>query len=143
MEYHYGRLLDHVHLVVTDLAASKRFYRAVLQVLGRGFTAEGPDYFQADELLVSAGAADSHSQVHLAFQAGDPRLLPYFYQAGLAAGGSAAIETAQPLQHAAVLCDPDGNHVAAVCHDRQQPTVSAGTLAARRPDSTAPFTVCE
>ena len=32
---HVGRLLDHVHLRVRDLAASRRFYRAALEALGR------------------------------------------------------------------------------------------------------------
>ena len=32
---HRGRLIDHVHLRVADLGASKRFYRAVLATLGR------------------------------------------------------------------------------------------------------------
>uniref|UniRef100_A0A8W7PZB6 VOC domain-containing protein n=1 Tax=Anopheles coluzzii TaxID=1518534 RepID=A0A8W7PZB6_ANOCL len=61
MEYHYGRLLDHVHLVVADLPASKRFYTAVLQALGRELTGEGPDYFWADELFVSCGGPSSRS----------------------------------------------------------------------------------
>jgi hypothetical protein len=34
MEFHRGRLIDHVHLVVRDLEASRRFYRAVLDVIG-------------------------------------------------------------------------------------------------------------
>ena len=33
MEFHLGRLIDHVHLRVSDLEASKRFYRAVLESL--------------------------------------------------------------------------------------------------------------
>ena len=36
MEFHRGRLLDHVQLRVKDLEASKRFYRAVLAALGQG-----------------------------------------------------------------------------------------------------------
>ena len=32
---HLGRLLDHVHLVVRDLPASRRFYEAALAALGR------------------------------------------------------------------------------------------------------------
>jgi catechol 2,3-dioxygenase-like lactoylglutathione lyase family enzyme len=31
MPYHQGRLLDHVHLRVTDAEVSKRFYRAALE----------------------------------------------------------------------------------------------------------------
>lgn len=34
VELHRGRLIDHVHLVVKDLAASRRFYLAVFEVLG-------------------------------------------------------------------------------------------------------------
>lgn len=52
MIYRQGRLLDHVHLRVKDLEASKRFYRAALEALnlldGYG---EGDGYFYADELL--------------------------------------------------------------------------------------------
>ena len=33
-EIHRGRLVDHVELVVADIQACKRFYRAVLEVLG-------------------------------------------------------------------------------------------------------------
>jgi catechol 2,3-dioxygenase-like lactoylglutathione lyase family enzyme len=36
MEIHRGRLVDHIHLRAHDLAASKQFYRAVLQVTGQG-----------------------------------------------------------------------------------------------------------
>lgn len=48
MEYHFGRLIDHVHLRVRDLEASKRFYRAVIMALGNeGALREGADYFSA------------------------------------------------------------------------------------------------
>ena len=33
-ELHRGRLIDHVGLVVADIEASRRFYRAILDVLG-------------------------------------------------------------------------------------------------------------
>jgi catechol 2,3-dioxygenase-like lactoylglutathione lyase family enzyme len=32
---HLGRLIDHLHLVVRDLAASRKFYRSVLSAIGR------------------------------------------------------------------------------------------------------------
>jgi len=35
MEIHKGRLVDHIHLQVRDLAKSKAFYEAVLQPLGK------------------------------------------------------------------------------------------------------------
>ena len=48
-EAHAGRLLDHVHLRVADLDASRRFYEGALEPLGipvRG----GTESFSADEL---------------------------------------------------------------------------------------------
>lgn len=36
MEFHPRRLIDHVRLRVSDLEASKRFYRAVLRSLSTG-----------------------------------------------------------------------------------------------------------
>ena len=34
MEVHRGRLIDHLHLKVKDLEASKRFYKAAMEALG-------------------------------------------------------------------------------------------------------------
>src|SRR5687768_2686099 len=74
MELHRGRLIDHVQLVVKDLAASKRFYLAAFGVLGIPLAGEGKDHFWADELFVSSrDSKDAMGQltgrVHLAFQA--------------------------------------------------------------------------
>ncbi len=44
-----GRLIDHLHLVVHDLPASRRFYQSVLGVLGIAIGGEGEGYFWADE----------------------------------------------------------------------------------------------
>ncbi len=85
MEYHRGRLIDHVHLVVADLESSKNFYRAVLSAVGREISGEGQGYFFADELFVSGGEQKTH--VHLAFQADGPEMVKQFHEAGLAAGG--------------------------------------------------------
>ena len=83
---HRGRLIDHVHLRVADVDASKRFYQAVLRSLGRDIDGEGDGYFFADELFVDQ--SDSvPSKVHLAFQAKDEATVQQFYQAGMAAGG--------------------------------------------------------
>lgn len=46
-ELHRGRLIDHVQLVVKDLAASKRFYTAAFGALGIPLSGEGEDYFRA------------------------------------------------------------------------------------------------
>ncbi len=50
---HAGRLVDHIHLRIADLEASKRFYAGVLEPLGLGTIREGDGWFSADELFVS------------------------------------------------------------------------------------------
>jgi catechol 2,3-dioxygenase-like lactoylglutathione lyase family enzyme len=87
MQFHLGRLIDHVHLRVSDLEASKRFYRAVLESLDLSTAfVEGGDYFSADELFVDK-ASGAVSHVHLAFQARDRATVHKFHVAALAAGG--------------------------------------------------------
>jgi hypothetical protein len=44
-ELHRGRLLDHLPQVVKDLAASRRFYAGVMEVLGIPLGGEGEGYF--------------------------------------------------------------------------------------------------
>jgi catechol 2,3-dioxygenase-like lactoylglutathione lyase family enzyme len=128
MEYHMGRTIDHLHLVVADLEASKRFYRAVLAALGRRLSREGEGYFHADELFVSEG--ERISRVHFAFQADGPEAVQRFYEAGLDAGGEDNGPPGErhyhPGYYAAFLFDPDGNNVEAVYHgpaERSAPSV--------------------
>jgi catechol 2,3-dioxygenase-like lactoylglutathione lyase family enzyme len=120
MEIYRGRLIDHVHLRVADLEASKRFYQAVLGALGvPEALVEGPDFFYADELYVNA-ADEYTSSVHLAFQARDRATVQAFYQAALAAGGSdngaPGERSYHPGYYAAFVIDPDGNNIEAVFH---------------------------
>src|SRR5690606_20771727 len=84
MEFKRGRMIDHVQLRTKDLEASKRFYQAVLGVIGIPVT-DGGEYLSADELWIDAGETPSH--VHLAFQAPDRETVDRFYRAGLEAGG--------------------------------------------------------
>jgi catechol 2,3-dioxygenase-like lactoylglutathione lyase family enzyme len=125
MELHIGRLIDHVHLVVADLPASRRFYGAVLAVLGRSIEPRGERAFSCDELFVSdaafAGAnATGPHRVHLAFQASDRGAVERFHAAGLAAGGrdngAPGERPYHPGYFGAFLLDPDGNNVEAVHH---------------------------
>ena len=57
MELHRGRLIDHIQLVVRDLAASRRFYQAVFDTIGIPLGGEGPDFFWADELFISSASS--------------------------------------------------------------------------------------
>ncbi len=118
-EFHAGRLLDHVHLRVRDLEASKRFYRAALEALGLGLTWEGGGAFAADELYVSADGPPT-VRLHLAFQAADRDAVHRFHEAVLAAGGrdngGPGERGYHPGYYAAYVLDPDGNNVEAVFH---------------------------
>jgi catechol 2,3-dioxygenase-like lactoylglutathione lyase family enzyme len=117
MEFHRGRLIDHVHLRVKDLERSRRFYEAVLSVFDIPLT-KGEHYFFADELWVDVG--DQPSRVHLAFQAPDRETVGRFHAAGLSAGGrdngAPGERKYHPGYYAAYLFDPDGNNVEAVHH---------------------------
>ena len=135
MELHRGRLLDHVQLVVRDLAASRRFYDAVLQALEIPFGGETADFFWFDELCVStaqskAAQGQLTGRNHLAFQAKSRAMVEAFHKAGLAAGatdnGAPGERPYHPGYYAAFLTDPDGNNIEAVYHgeaNRSAPSV--------------------
>ncbi|TGQ30849.1 MULTISPECIES: VOC family protein [unclassified Mesorhizobium] len=125
MELHRGRLIDHLQLVVRDLAASRRFYEAVFNVLGIPIGGEAEDYFWADELFFSSldsrtASGELTGRHHLAFQARDRAMVDAFYKAGLEAGGkdngAPGERPYHPGYYAAFLLDPDGNNIEAVFH---------------------------
>ena len=126
MELHRGRLIDHIQLVVADLAASRRFYEALFKVLDVPIGGSADTHFWYDELFVSS--ADSPEALgkltgrhHLAFQAKDRATVDAFHEAGLAAGGKdngapGLRPNYHPGYYAAFLLDPDGNNIEAVFH---------------------------
>lgn len=134
-ELYRGRLLDHLQLVVRDISASKRFYSAVLEVLGVPVIDGDESFFWADELVISSAdspAAQGHvtGPSHFAFQAKDEAMVQAFYDAGLNAGGRSNGEPGKrpyhPGYYAAFLLDPDGNNVEAVyhgAHERSTPAI--------------------
>ncbi|MEZ5830393.1 MAG: VOC family protein [Dongiaceae bacterium] len=139
MEYHVGRLIDHVHLKVRDVAASRRFYDAALAALGLPATEGGADYFSADELFVSV-AKPPHEPLttglHMAFQAADQEAVRRFHAAALAAGGrdngAPGKRDYHPQYFGAFVFDPDGNNIEAVYHgpvERSTPSVVIMRLA--------------
>ncbi|MBD7987688.1 VOC family protein [Luteimonas sp. Sa2BVA3] len=124
-ELHRGRLIDHLQLVVADLAASKAFYSAVLDALEVPMGGSGDDWFWADELFVSSRDSEAAQGAltgrhHLAFQARDRAMVEAFHRAALASGGrdnGAPGERAyHPGYYAAFVIDPDGNNIEAVYH---------------------------
>lgn len=130
MQFHRGRLIDHIHLRAADLEATKRFYRAVLAAIGRADSIhEGETFFSADELWIDAASGQT-SRVHLAFQVPDRETVAKFHEAGLAAGGKdnggPGERSYHPGYYAAFLFDPDGNNIEAVFHgpfERSAPSV--------------------
>ena len=121
-----GRLIDHLQLVVRDLDASRRFYKALFAVLEVPLGGDAEDHFWADELFVSgldspASNGALTGRTHLAFQAKDPATVQRAYDAMVAAGGEdhgAPGERQQyhPGYYAAFVLDPDGNNIEVVYH---------------------------
>jgi catechol 2,3-dioxygenase-like lactoylglutathione lyase family enzyme len=129
-----GRLIDHIQLVVSDLAANRRFYEAVLGVLGIPIGGEGPDFFWADELFVStassrAAAGKLTGPTHLAFQARDRDAVDRFHAAAIAAGGRDNGRPGErpyhPGYYAAFVLDPAGNNIEVVHHGPANRTADA------------------
>ena len=124
-ELHRGRLIDHIQLVVKDIAASRRFYDAIFAVLGVPLGGTIGNSFWYDELFVSPNGGPETiglltGRVHLAFQAKDQAMVEAFHKAGLAGGGGdngpPGTRPYHPGYYAAFLTDPDGNNIEAVYH---------------------------
>jgi catechol 2,3-dioxygenase-like lactoylglutathione lyase family enzyme len=128
-EMHLGRLIDHIQLVVRDLAASRRFYTAVFGVLNIPLAGSGDDFFWADELFISTAASDAAQGVltgrhHIAFQARDRATVDAFHRAAVDAGGTDNGAPGErhyhPGYYGAFVLDPDGNNIEAVYHGEAQ-----------------------
>lgn len=125
-ELYRGRLIDHVQLVVRDFEASRRFYEAVLGVLGIPIVGMTDDFFYADELGISTASSEAAAghltgRHHIAFQARDRAMVDAFHVAGLRAGGRdnggpGERTRYHPGYYACFLLDPDGNNIEAVYH---------------------------
>lgn len=120
-----GRLIDHVQLVVKDLAASRKFYEAILDILDIPIEDTEHDFFWADELVVSSAGSEAAQgkltgRVHLAFQARDREMVDAIHRAALEAGGedngAPGERPYHPGYYAAFVLDPDGNNIEAVFH---------------------------
>ena len=125
MELHRGRLIDHIQLVVKDIGASKRFYKAVFEVLDIPLGGEAADHIWADELFISTRESDAAlgqltGRVHLAFQGKDRETVDRFHRAAIAAGGkdfgAPGERKYHPGYYGAFVLDPDGNNIEVVFH---------------------------
>ena len=123
-------MLDHVSIQCSDVAASTRFYDAVLRplggarlmdfgdVVGYGVN-EVPDFW-----VGPLTAGEPNREVHVAFHAPDRNAVRGFFAAAVADGASVLHEPRlwpeyHPHYYGGFVRDPDGNNVEAVCHDPQ------------------------
>jgi catechol 2,3-dioxygenase-like lactoylglutathione lyase family enzyme len=120
-------MLDHLSIQCTDVAASARFYDAVLaplggrrimdfgQVIGYGVPPK-PDFW-----IGPRSSGEGFRESHIAFAAADRQTVRAFFVAATALGAEVLHEPrVWPEYHAnyfgAFVRDPDGNNVEAVCH---------------------------
>jgi catechol 2,3-dioxygenase-like lactoylglutathione lyase family enzyme len=122
-------VIDHVVLVVSDLAASDRFYTEALAPLGfvrlrendvDGAVAYGLKGLD-DFAIVPARDAPATTSAHVAFVAESREAVDAFHGAALAAGGTQRAvprvrQEYSPRYYAAYVNDPDGNDIEAVHH---------------------------
>ena len=136
MQLHRGRLLDHIQLRCADLAASRRFYSAILGVLGIELVELTPKLVYADELVLSP-ADGPVSKIHIALQTSDREQVDRMYAAALAAGGrdngAPGERPYHPGYYAAFILDPDGNNIEAVHHGAAKRSADSVTISFEMP----------
>lgn len=125
MQFHAGRLIDHVHINVADLDRSAKFYAAVLEALEMPPGNRTAHAFQVDELYISEpGLGQAISRIHLAFQGRDEAMVKRFHAAAIEAGGSdnggPGERRYHPGYYAAFVFDPDGNNIEVVTHGKEK-----------------------
>lgn len=119
-------MIDHLSIGVRNVAASKRFYDAVLQPLGYQCLSNSPESLgygaKVPVLWINAAdrpvSADSGSGLHFCFAARNRKSVDTFHAAGLNTGGR---DNGLPAlradygagYYAAFLTDPDGYRIEA------------------------------
>jgi catechol 2,3-dioxygenase-like lactoylglutathione lyase family enzyme len=120
-------VIDHVSVAVRDIAASTRFYEALLATIDIikletrpatvGFGKKYPEFW----INLRAGLApvSPESGAHICFRARSTELVDAFHAAALAAGGTSDGALGLRPSHgegyyAAFIRDPDGNRIEAV-----------------------------
>ena len=120
MEFHQGRLLDDVHLRVSDLEASKRFYRAALEALGsRSPARAGARSWRTSSTSATTGGRRRACTLPSRPATAAPWSASTRPPSPLAAGttfGPVTVTTYRPGYYAADVLDPDGINVEAVFH---------------------------
>jgi catechol 2,3-dioxygenase-like lactoylglutathione lyase family enzyme len=143
-------MFDHIGTAMSDLAASERFYRAVLSVLGLEPSYAGADMIGWDDWWIGPTDREHPAArgLHTGFRAPDRATVDAFWQAGVDAGGrddgaAGPRPIYGPDYYGAFVLDPDGNSVEAVHTERQDPVpdgrVDHLTLRVRDPQASRRF----
>src|SRR4051794_15325618 len=129
-----GRVFDHVGIAVADLAASERFYRTVLGVLGVEPSHADSEIVEWEDwdILATDREHPVTRGLHAGFRARDRTHVDAFWQAGVDAGyrddGAPGPRTQYgPTYYGGFLLDPDGNSVEAV-HGAREHAVPNGSV---------------
>ena len=117
--------IDHVWIRVADVAAAKRFYETVAPYarLHAGMDTPERVRFERDGGSLSLLAGNPTAHLHIAFPATDNATVDAFHRTATAAGyRDNGPPGGRPEYHAgyygAFVCDPDGNNVELVNHNR-------------------------
>jgi catechol 2,3-dioxygenase-like lactoylglutathione lyase family enzyme len=117
--------IDHVWIRVADVAGAKRFYQTVAPYAGLELGIDTPERVQfrrgGGSFSLVAGTPTAH--VHVAFAATENATVDAFHRTAVAAGyRDNGAPGERPEYHAgyygAFVCDPDGNNVELVNHNR-------------------------
>lgn len=123
-------MIDHLSIQCRDVAASVRFYDAVLATIGAkramdfgdviGFGAAGKPEFW----IGPCTTGDGFREAHIAFAAPSRAAVVEFFDAAVMEGADVLHEPRlwpeyHPAYFGAFVRDPDGNNVEAVCHDAE------------------------
>jgi catechol 2,3-dioxygenase-like lactoylglutathione lyase family enzyme len=125
-------MIDHLSFAVSDFAAGRRFYDAVLAPLGyarvmdlefegKSYAGYGPNRKPVFWIYGGYGKAVPGTGAHTAFAAPSRMAVDAFHETALANGGrDEGAPGLRPEYHAnyygAFVFDPDGHKLEAVCH---------------------------
>ena len=125
-------MLDHVSIVVSDIAAAERFYDAIMKALGVVKVGRREDWLgygerarpaYPDRVYISIRKGPKPEESfgrHWCFKAQSRTQVDLFWDSGIENGGSddgaPGLRDYHAHYYAAFLRDPDGNRIEAVCH---------------------------
>jgi len=119
-------MFDHVKIGVSDYAASRAFFVAVLAPLGVAVASEGAPAYgvelagKSETSLCLFASEEKPAPLHLAFTAESRDQVDAFHRAALAAGGKdhgapGLRARYHASYYAAFVIGPDGHNIEAVC----------------------------